>query len=162
IENKIKAELLTPGPVKVRRRILFSSSVPTTGAFKYKDKFQLLPVPPEAPRHQYPLMGGNPLFLEFAFPTSSNFTISSHRQQRRGQQLELLLASLITFGLKSIGIEVKRHWSLDVSSDGTAVLPTKFLQEEYGWNGQVLEVDKFTDGHPALAKIDVNQYYSIR
>jgi hypothetical protein len=161
LEKRINAEILTQGPLKVRRRLLFST-VPTQGSFRYKDLFQIIPVPPEAPRPKYPLLGGNQLFLEFAVQTSSNFMISNHRQERFGRQLELLLASLTKYGLKSIGIESRRHWSLDVSSNGNAVLPTKFLKEEYGWNGQIMEVDKFSDGYPVLEKIDTTQYYSIR
>jgi hypothetical protein len=158
LENKIKAEILTPGPLKVRRRILFSS-VPTQGTYRYEDRFQILPVPPEAPRPKF-LMGEHPLFLELAIQTSSNFMISALRQERVGRQLEQVLSSLLTFGIRSIGIEARHHWSFDLSGD-TVVLPSKFLQEGYGWDGVIGELDEFSacDEYPALAEIDVNQYY---
>jgi hypothetical protein len=159
LENKIKQELLTPGPIKVRRRILFST-VPTQGSFRYEDRFQILPVPPEAPQLRFSL-GDHPFVLEISYGASSNFMVSNLRQERVGRQLELVLSSLLKFPLRSIGPATRFHWSLDFSGD-RVTLPSKFLQEEYAWDGAVSELDQFSplDEHPALAMIDVTQYYS--
>ena len=87
--------------------------------------------------------------------------VSQFRQERVGRQLELVLSSLLKFGLRSIGPETRFQWSVNRSDDGT-VHPSKFLQEGYQWDGVVLELDEFSacGGYPALAKLDVNQYYS--
>jgi hypothetical protein len=159
LQKKIEIELLQAGPVKVRRRILFTT-VPTTGAFRYKDVFQILPVPAEAPRPHF-LMGEHPLVLEIAYGTSSNFMVSNLRQEKAGRQLELVLSSLLQFGLRSLGPYSRFNWSLDRSGD-TVILPSKFLQEGYTWEGAIGELDQFSplDEHPMLVMIDVNQYYS--
>jgi hypothetical protein len=48
LQQKVGDELLSTGPMTTVRRVLFAS-VPTDAAFRYKNEFQMLPVPPEAP-----------------------------------------------------------------------------------------------------------------
>jgi hypothetical protein len=162
LEKKITAEIVTPGPLKVRRRVLFSS-VPTEGTFRYENMFQILPVPPEAPRPKYP-RGEHPLFLELAVQTSPNVVISALRQERIGRQLEQVLSSLLTFRLNGIGPQVRHQWCSFDPSDNTVLLPSKFLQEGYGWDGAVGELAEFSacTEYPALTKIDVQKYYARR
>jgi hypothetical protein len=107
LAKKIEAELLVEGPLKIRRRVLFTG-VPTVGFFRYKDLFQIMPVPPEAPRPKF-IIGEHPFFLEFGVKTSSNFMISNLRQEKVGRELELLVSSLLTFRVRSIGSETRHH-----------------------------------------------------
>src|SRR5882757_4208135 len=48
----IEVALLAPGAPRVHRRVLFAP-LPTSGYFRYKDVFQVGPVPREAPRPPY-------------------------------------------------------------------------------------------------------------
>jgi hypothetical protein len=161
LRRKIEAELLTPGLPRVRRQVLFAA-VPTIGHFQHKDLFQIAPVPPEAPRPRY-IMGHHPFFLECRVQTSSNFMITSLRQQRIGRELELVLSSMLDIRVWSLGPELRNHWSIDVVDDA-AVLPTKFLQEGYAWEGAVFESEDFspTDSVPAIEFVEAQQYYSMR
>jgi hypothetical protein len=161
LRTKIETELLTDGPSKVRRRVLFTA-VPTVGYFRYHDIFQIFPLPAEAPRPKY-IIGHHPLFLEFKVSTSSNFMITNLRVEKAGRELELLLSSLLDLRVWNIGPETRHHWSLDLAGDSVA-LPSKFLQEGYAWEGAVVELDDFSspDGLPTLTQVDPNQYYSMR
>ena len=84
LRRKTETELLTQGATKVRRLVLFSSA-PTTGHFRYRDVFQIVPVPPEAPRPKF-ILGDHPLFLEVKVHISSNFMITNLRYQRAARK----------------------------------------------------------------------------
>jgi hypothetical protein len=161
LRRKIETELLTQGATKVRRSVLFSSA-PTTGYFRYRDVFQIVPVPPEAPRPKF-ILGDHPLFLEVKVHISSNFMITNLRYQRAARELELLLSSLLDLRVWSIGTEMRHHWSMDISED-TIVLPSKFLQEGYSWSGAVPELDDFrsTEHLSPIEQLDPHEYYSSR
>src|SRR5262245_38247792 len=161
LRRKIEAELLTQGATKVRRSVLFFPA-PTVGYFRYRDVFQIVPVPPEAPRPTF-LLGDHPLFLEFKVHSSSNFMITGLRYRRAARELELLLSSLLNLRIWSIGPETRHHWSIDISEDAIA-RPSKFLQEGYSWSGPVLELDDFssTEHVAAVQQVDPHEYYSSR
>ena len=161
LQKKIEKELLSAAARKVRRHVLFAV-VPTVGFFRYKGVFQIVPVPPEAPRPKQ-ILGEHPFFLEFALGISSNFAITNLRHAKTERQLELALSSILAYHITSIGPTLQQHWSIDLVGD-TIVLPSKFLQEGYSWNGAVLEIDDFssTQGLPALETVDLNTYYSTR
>jgi hypothetical protein len=161
LRAKIEEELLKAGNAKVRRLVFFTS-VPTTGYFRYRDLFQIVPVPPEAPRPKF-IFGHHPFFLEFKVVSSSNLSITNFRVQRISREVELLLSSLLDYRIWTIGQETRHHWSLEISeTDG--VLPCKFLQEGYYWDGAVLELDDFSspDGAEPLDSIDPSEYFSSR
>ncbi len=52
IRRKVEEQLLTPGPIKVRKRILLTA-IPTKGWFRSRDRFQIVPVPADAPRPHF-------------------------------------------------------------------------------------------------------------
>lgn len=116
LQAEIETKLLTVGPFKIRKRVLFTS-VPTTGWFRYLDKFQILPIPSVAPKPPY-FLATHPLMLEFKYPSSSDFMISNLRQGKIGRELELVCSSLLTFRIQSIGSETQSHWVFEPFEDG--------------------------------------------
>jgi hypothetical protein len=126
LKTKIEAALLVDGVPKIRRPVLFTA-VPTVGYFRYKDVFQIAPLPAEAPRPRF-IIGDHPLFLECKVRTSSNPMITHLRYEKAGRELELMLSSLLAHRVWRIGPQTRYHWSLDLSED-IVRLPSKFLQE---------------------------------
>lgn len=159
IRSKVRAHLLASGPPKVRRRVLFSA-VPTVGWFRYRDVFQLLPVPPEAPRPGF-MLADHPLYLEFKFASSSEFMISQQRQERIGRELELVCSALLAFRVWSIGPQIRHHWTIEPDDD-VANASSKFLQETYMWPGMSPEGDCFTETSslPPLSAVEPHEYYA--
>ncbi|MGH6876469.1 MAG: hypothetical protein ACREHV_03710 [Rhizomicrobium sp.] len=74
IESKIRHSLLNRGPEKIGRQVLFAN-IPTDGWFRFGDVFQIVPVPPEAPRPRFPV-GQHPFLLEVRFVTGSDMQIT--------------------------------------------------------------------------------------
>jgi hypothetical protein len=162
LRRRIEAELLTQGATKVRISVLFSL-VPTVGYLRYRDVFQIVPVPPDAPRPRVPIRGDHPFLLEFKVSSSSNVEITLMRHQQKARQLELLLSSLFNMRVWSIKREMRSYWAMDISED-TVVLPSKFLLEGYGWRGFVAELDDFssTEHLSPVEQINAQDYYSSR
>ena len=159
LKQKIHEELLTPGPVKIGRQVLFTA-LPVEGSFRYKDVFQIAPVPPDAPRPPY-LIGDHPFMLEWRFPASSNGVIHILRRTILERELELLLNALLWLPVRGAGSRARFHWVLPPMEDPTK--PTSaFLQETYAWPGLALEGDEFleTSHHPLLAEVSPNDYYA--
>jgi len=161
LRSKIESELLAPGTPRVRRQVLFAAA-PTVGHFRYKDVFQIGPVPPGAPRLPY-ILGHHPFLLECQVKTSTDFMITGLRQQRIGRELGLVLSSLLDLRVWSLGPESRHHWCIDLAN-GAPVLPSKFLQEGYTWEGAVPEDAAFspTDGIPPIELVEPYQYYAMR
>jgi hypothetical protein len=158
LRNKIDAELLTDGQLRVRRQVLFSS-VPANGYFRYKDRFQIIPVPQEAPRPGQ-FVGQHPFILEYAVRTSPDFMITSFRQRKLAREVELVLSTLLYLHVFSLGSEARKHWVIDYQNDEVA-LPSKFLQEGYAWHGSVADAADFsaTKGTQPMASLPIDQYY---
>ena len=158
LRNKIDAELLTDGQLCVRRQVLFSS-VPANGYFRYKDRFQIIPVPQEAPRPGQ-FVGQHPFILEYAVRTSPDFMITSFRQRKLAREVELVLSTLLYLHVFSLGSEARKHWVIDYQNDEVA-LPSKFLQEGYAWHGSVADAADFsaTKGTQPMASLPIDQYY---
>jgi hypothetical protein len=161
LRRRVEEELLTPGPVKVRRRVLFAP-VPTRGWYRYKDQFQIMPVPEDAPKPRRSVWGDHPFFLEFKYSHSSGIFISSQRWARIGRELELFCSAILSWRVRSIG-QTQYHWCIELSED-KKLLPSKFRQEGYLWPGGVLELDSFsnTENLSPLAALDPNSYYTLR
>jgi hypothetical protein len=69
-------------------------SGPMDGWWRYRDRFQIVPVPPAAPRPNF-LMAAFPFLLEFTYNRSPDEFVSGRRRQRDGYRLSLVLSALI-------------------------------------------------------------------
>jgi hypothetical protein len=158
LEEKVHRLLLKTAAEGIGQMVLFAH-VPTTGHFRYKDRFQILPVPPEAPRPPY-AVGDHPLLVQFAVAESEDFQTNSIRRSRIGREIELLCVALTTSIWRSIGFVVNHHWVL-TNLNQPDNWKSEFLQEGYTYKGANGRVEKFFDisGKPALALTPTNEYY---
>jgi hypothetical protein len=159
VRQRIEAELLTATGTAVGRVVLFAS-VPVTGYFRYRDLFQWVPVPPEAPHPAF-RMAEHPFLLEFHFRQSPDTGIRQLRRAILERELELLAAGLLEFTIRGHGRLVHHHWVL-MQDDVTQPWISAYRQEMYIWPGLVLEGGEFTDtaALPRLAAVDQGEYYS--
>jgi len=89
VKLQITSDLLTAHEPKIGNWVLFSP-IPVTGAFRYREEFQLLPVPKGSPRPTY-LAADHPFLLQFKHAGSANPWVDQRRRIARGLELELLL-----------------------------------------------------------------------
>jgi hypothetical protein len=160
LRSKIEAELLSDAKPRVRRQVLFAAAR-TTGHFKYKDQFQILPPPPAAPRPDQ-FIGQHPFILEYAVRTSQNFVITNLRQAKIARELELILSTLLIFRVSGLGSELRKHWVVDYKGD-QAIHRSHFLQEGYVWDGAIAECEDFsaTGDTPPMPTVEINEYYGF-
>lgn len=77
----------------VAQRVLLVSG-PMDGWWRYRDRFQIVPVPPDAPRPGF-LIGAYPFLLESTYNKSPDNLIDSLRRERVGFRISLVLSSLL-------------------------------------------------------------------
>jgi hypothetical protein len=162
LQSDIRNSLLAEAPQNVGRRVLFAH-VPTVGCFRYKDVFQLRPVPPDAPR-PVTEVADHPLVLEFRCPGTTNGSIRVLRFERVAKEIELLCASLISEIKGTIGKSASYHWVIPKSDDPNSVT-SEYLQELYIWPHQwAHDAEEFStcEGIPAMDKVASDQYYLRR
>jgi hypothetical protein len=128
IQAKIDRHLLSGGDEHIGQLVLFAV-MPTRGWFRYKDIFQLVPVPPDAPRPPF-MMGDHPLLLQYAVKSSGDFQIDMLRRTRVGRELELLSAALTKNIYGGIGQVARYHWSV-VRTEDPPTWRSEYCQEAY-------------------------------
>lgn len=159
LEEKVNRFLLKTSAESVGQIVIFAH-VPTTGHFRYKDRFQLLPMPAEAPRPRF-VLGDHPLLVQFAVPESEDLQTSLIRRSRIGREIELLCVALTTSIWGSISSVLRHHWVM-TGGDDQQDLHSEFLQEGYTYKGANGKVEKFSDTMdiPSLMLTATNEYYN--
>jgi hypothetical protein len=130
-----KVQMLLLGPTKPRTgQMLLFSRMPVTGWFRYRDRFQLIPLPPEAPRPTTPALGGYPLIIQYCFEGSSDAALQNYRQFRARRELELLIAALSHHIEGSIPQMMQYHWTT-ISKGPPPLAQPEYCPEAYYWPG---------------------------
>ena len=93
-------DALTSDEPRVFRHVLFAGHK-LTGSWRYKDKFQITPVPPDAPQLDC-LIGDHPFILESKVTTVKDGFIKSRRASRILREHELLLAGLVNTSIHEL------------------------------------------------------------
>lgn len=157
---RIATESLETVGEKVGELVLFAA-VPTTGYFRYEERFEIAPVGPDAPRPGF-IMGDHPLLLRYKFTDSRSITIRFGRRFQTGHQLELLLSAIVPFRLHSLGNRGRSHWVL-LPNDDPRVFTSAYRQEWYHYEGLRPEGDDFlsqAQGVHELAQTLSDAYYA--
>ncbi len=133
LQHEVAEELLADTGTLVGRLVLFTR-LPVDGWFRYRNAFQILAVPPDAP-HPPHLAADHPLILEFRFPNTRNTMVAVIRRAVRERELELLLNAFLFPEIHSLGsASVRGRWVLEPRKAGES-LRVKFAQEMYTWEG---------------------------
>ena len=108
VRRAVERILLIPTRSLVCRWTLFSGR-PVEGYWRYRDQFQIVPAPPEAPRPTE-LMAEHPFILDFVFDDCVDFRIRNHRYIRRASDLKLVLNLLLRPRITSSSSRSRKHW----------------------------------------------------
>jgi hypothetical protein len=130
LHNKIAQQLVKPNGYEVGQLVMFSHT-PPAGEFRYRDLFQITPIPDNAPTLAY-VIGDHPLLLQFQYPGSVDIQISMLRQTRIGRELELLMVALVLYIKGSIGRTIRHHWVI-MGGENPATWESSYCQEGYIW-----------------------------
>jgi hypothetical protein len=94
IQAEIARVLGSPASTKVSRWTMFSSR-PVEASWRYREQFQLVPAPPQAPRPQQ-LIAQHPFIVDFVFSDSPDWGVRRMRYGRPAADLMLVLNVLLT------------------------------------------------------------------
>lgn len=158
IKKKIEETLIKNQVPKIGQSLCFTYTK-ISGYFRYKDMFQVLPVPKDAPQPLFSA-GDNPFILQFAYISCSDAMIDN---MRRNKQTTIYIRLLNLFSNSRIFSNPRNtahHWVLN--TDDNKELRAEFLQEGYYIKGMGAVVDKYNDlkALSAIQRIEANNYYA--
>ena len=160
LEQEIRAEadaVLAQGNRAVYRWTMFSGK-PVEGIWRYRDDFQIVPAPPEAPRPGELWVTGHPFLVNFVFKDSSNQRIQQLRCARRAADLLLVLNLLLNTTITAPTIRARKHWVFATRESGA---PVMWAQEGYMIPDLVYIVSDFPAVHASpLQQVPADKYHS--
>jgi hypothetical protein len=157
--KKVSDLLIDTSIERVGQQILFAN-LPNARWFRYRDAFQIVPVPQNAPRPKF-FLAEHPMLLQFRVSGSADFSIDMRRRMRVGRELELLCTALCVDLRGSIGPVTQHHWSL-VNADDPSNWRSEYCQEAYIWP----EANGIAPGYAAVDALEpiprtqANIYYT--
>jgi hypothetical protein len=158
IESKIKETLIDNQNPRIGQVVGFSSER-VGGYFRYKDLFQIIPVPDNAPKPEI-LVADHPFLLQFSYTSCPYIAIDNIRRSHKSNvyiRLLNLFSNLpITLGSRS----VRFSWIMETkdSSNWTS----KWRQEGYTYKGFSGKIDEYdpVDNLTQIKRIPYQEYYS--
>lgn len=158
IEQKIKDDLLTKEQATGAEVLFCPERI--TGYFKYKDFFQIIPVPDGSPM---PIIGVKdyPFLVQFRYTKSSNMIIDYSRRREKATIYSRLLNLLLNQRVKLMRNNAQAYWTLDVDEAANRI-SSSYRQEGYTFEGLSLVSSSFTDisGVEVMEKIPFQKYYT--
>jgi hypothetical protein len=106
IRKSVQTEIFSPGTTSIGREIMFSLK-PVQGCWRYRDLFQIMPAPANAPRAPF-RFAEHPFVMEFAYRRSNDLRANMTRRSRPIWELHCVLNALLRTriswsGGKSVG-----------------------------------------------------------
>lgn len=145
LEQKVKDTLLTKEQATGADVLFCRERV--TGHFRYKDFFQIIPVPESAPM---PNVGFRdfPFLIQFKYTKSSNMTIDYSRRRQKAVIYTRLLNLLFNPRVRLMRNSGQAYWTLDMDT-ATNKMSSSYRQEGYTFEGLSLVPDGFA-GTPEI------------
>lgn len=159
IKARVEAALLRPEGRRVRRSIFFSVA-PLRGWWRYRDVFQILPAPVDAPTPP-DMLGERAFVVETTFSNTSDAFLRIFRGQHSAEEVGLLLSALLAGFVHGPDSTARRHWVI-LPNDTGGESRSACLQEGYIAPGFNYEADALsaTEGIPPIMQIPATEYYS--
>lgn len=145
-------EKLSSTSTHVHYRQVAFSSAPVGSAFKYKDYFQIVPMPVGAPI-PVEAMAQWPFVFEFTYLGSKNMSIDTHRRAKAESKLLSLLNTLFVSGVRIAKPSGEKVWVMGPHGD------TQYLQT--GYYHPVPSGPHFLEGalYPPMRRTPALAYY---
>ena len=159
IDKKIQDTLLTKHGTKICQIIGFCG-LPITGYFRYKDWFQMLPVPEDAPKPKV-LLADHPFILEVPYETCPSLMIDASRKQKKAVIYSRLL-NVLSNQFISLG-SLSRHAWVVLNTENMSSVTSEWKQLGYFYynrlKGAEDEFSSVDNLHP-IEKVFFRTYYS--
>jgi hypothetical protein len=155
-----RVELLTSNSETVVWRDVFFTMPSPEGFWRYRDDWQIVPAPPEAPRPEF-LMGDHPFIVELRLPWYPDEPmLSGLTQNRRAWELQLILNLVLNHRVLRFGPRVGDHSWVFLDEGGTP--EARFLGPGYTIPGSTYQTTDFTptDGIPPIREVSDDDYRS--
>lgn len=141
LEQTIKDNILTQS-VSVAQGLIFCRER-VTEFFRYKDEFQILPVPEGSPM---PVLGirDYPFLIEFKYNPSPDTMIDWSRRRKKTTIYTRILNLLVNQHLRLASNSGRSHWVMDID-ESTNKASYSYKQEGYAPEGMKGKMKDFTD-----------------
>jgi hypothetical protein len=158
--RRLESDVIPSAGTKVGAVVLFANR-PVNGFFKYADVFQILPLPPDAPRPKYPVGGGYPFLLEFTFSSSADVWLSVSRRMVVGRELELFVCGIVSNSIHDLTSQ--HHWVMTSEPD-VQPMTVGYCQEAYAVPGLKRERDAYSDldGIARISQLPPSEFFGRR
>jgi hypothetical protein len=140
---RLTAAFTAPRPRHVMAVVIFGN-VPTVGSWRYRNQFQLSPMPPEAPRPPFVFGGVHPLMLEVAYDGSPSDSVDEYRGAVATREVNRLLSGVLRGTEDRLGEFVRMDW---------VVLPETDDDDVEHWHSHFGQVGYFLDGDHATRAV---------
>lgn len=141
IEKKIQDALLTKHETRVHQVIAFCDTQ-ITGYFRYRDRFQILPMPDDAPQPMFGL-ADYPFILEVSYETCPNWMIESIRQREK-VALYTRLLNLLSDQPISLGRQSSLPFGWVIKTEDPANISSEWKQQGFVYSGLKVRMDDFS------------------
>jgi len=154
-------------PRRVMGTVIFGT-VPTVGWWRYRDRFQIFPMLPEAPRPPQVFGGVHPVMLEVSYDGASHDQLDEYRGAVATREINRLLSGLLRDSEDRLGHFVRMDWVVlpKQDADGVDRWQAHFGQLAYFLEGEhARRTDAFTEvpTHvPPLELSPKDEYYARR
>ena len=162
IIRTLREDVAAPGGIGVGNTILFSHGIAAKGWWKYRDRFQILPAPAQAPMPDWVVTGGNPFMLECRFPGCHHAEVRGLRKAIAEQRIVLLLHTFLRGSITPHDSMTQFHWVRLPSENSD--MNIAYCQTMYTFNGLQRQLPDFssTEQLPPLKRIASTEYYNPR
>lgn len=143
---------------KIARSWAFAS-VTTTGSWRYRDEFQIVAPPVDAPVADQ-LVADHPFVLEVAFSDSSHGVLSINRAQIAIRRVELLLNVLLRFDIHTIRPSAGKVWTLVEKQRDPLVLSSELRPVGFAVEGFRARSEDFSPPLEGLPEVDIRAYFA--
>ena len=142
LKKRISEELIDNQTISVGQQVCFSQNNRSVeGYFKYKDIFQLVPVPSHAPRQEY-VVGGHPFLLQYKYVSSSNISVDNARRMKRVTELGLLIHFLSGSVVIYPSVYIEFAWVFNRADDKD--FSTSLKQIAYHYEGLTTKLEGYS------------------
>jgi hypothetical protein len=163
LRERIHREFVESAGLGVNRQVYFCMA-PVRGWWRYRDLFQILPVPESAPKADFAFLD-HPFLIEFRYTRAPDFFLDSCRRARTVSKLALLLNALLVSPVQPLGNRspgnLRFAWVMMPPEKGDTEPKIAYRQEGYHYDGICNPAEDFCPvGHlEPIAAILPQDYY---
>jgi hypothetical protein len=155
--HKIRSTLLENQKQAFGQAICFAQNNSVNGFYRYRDAFQIVPIPPDAP-HAPMIVADHPFRLEFQYVSCADAMIDTYRRIATAAKLTRILNTLCNTSVSTRSTYARYFWGM--LADVTPIT-FQWIQEGYGYSDFSPQLDSFssTEQLSPVRTYPPHQYY---